>query len=320
MGPTAVGKTDLALELHQQLTLELPLDIISVDSTMVYKGFNIGTGKPSADVLTAIPHKIVDIREAHEVYSVADFCADAKQHIAQAHSKGKIPLLVGGTMMYFKALQLGLASLPSSDPAIRTNLTEMLTTKGLEHLYKELLIIDPTRASHIEPNDTQRIMRALEIYYISGYTMSELLEKDQQTIEKPSQDYDFINIIISSDDRAYIHNNIAQRFNSMLAAGFIEEVETLLDNKSSHADLPAFRSCGYKQIRQYLIGDYSKSEMIERSIISTRQLAKRQLTWLRWFLANDPLQQISWYDVKKGEYKMKIINSLLAFDLLKGIV
>lgn len=319
MGPTAVGKTDLAIDLYTELANDLPLDIISVDSAMVYRGLDIGTGKPIQALLDSVPHYLVDIREPEDIYSVADFYSDAVKYIDTAHSKGRVPLLVGGTMMYFKALQQGLAKLPSSDSNVRAKLHARLVVEGLNGLYNELEHRDPVSANRINPNDTQRILRALEIYYISGQTMTKLLAKNKSVDvnmldNQQNCNYNFINIIISPEDRTILHKRIALRFNSMLEKGFIAEVEKLFKNDKVSAHLPAIRSCGYRQIWQYLSGELCYDEMVDRSIISTRQLAKRQLTWLRAW------QDAEWFNTESTAYREEIIKYLLSFGLFKRIV
>jgi tRNA dimethylallyltransferase len=315
MGPTAAGKTDLAIDLVEDLARvtanRLNIDIISVDSAMVYQGLDIGTGKPSIELLNKVPHALINIRQPQQVYSVADFCQDAQDLIEKSHQSNKIPLLVGGTMMYFHALQNGLSALPSSDANVRAMLNSKLQDKGLLALHQELLILDPSAAHRINPNDKQRIMRALEIYYISGSNMSSLLTSVSSTVQP--QNY-YINIIVSPAERAFLHVNIAKRFYSMLEFGFIDEVVRLFNNPEITVDLPAIRSCGYRQVWQYLNGDYTKEQMIDKSIIVTRQLAKRQLTWLRQW------SDATWFNTQELDYKLKIINYLLSFDLFKRIV
>lgn len=315
MGPTAIGKTDLAIQLYSELGQQLPMDIISVDSAMVYKGLNIGTGKPEKEILESIPHGLVDIREPSDIYSVADFCDDVKKCIDRAHNNHRIPLLVGGTMMYFRALQSGLAKLPSSDTKIREDLRKELQQKGLGALFQELNKHDPVMAAKLEPNDTQRVLRALEVFKVSGRSMSELiLDHNQQSDCQTQNNYNFINLALMLNERSVLHKRIEQRFYQMLEQGFIEEVELLFKNAKLNIDLPAIRSCGYRQVWYYLQGDYTKEEMIERAIISTRQLAKRQCTWLRSW------DEIKYYDTEDGYHKKHIINNLLALDLLKRIV
>ena len=272
MGPTASGKTALALEWAAQY----PCDIISVDSAMVYRGMNIGTAKPDAATLQEFPHALIDIRDPAQSYSAADFSRDAQQLIETTLANGRIPLLVGGTMLYFKALQNGLADLPIADPAIRQQLEQELYSKGVVAMHQELLAIDPVAAAKIKTTDTQRIQRAIEVYRITGQAISIL----QQQIA-PILPYDFVNLGIIPEDRAVLHEQIATRFKAMLQQGFIDEVAELKQRGDLSLNLPSMRAVGYRQVWEYLQGSYSYGEMEERSIAATRQLAKRQLTWLR---------------------------------------
>lgn len=314
MGPTAIGKTDFACELYQNYFQNLPLDIISVDSAMVYEQLNIGTGKPEQDILDTIPHALVDIRKLHQIYSVADFCTDARELIKVSHNKGRIPLLVGGTMMYFNALQKGMHELPSSNSVVRKQLQRKLESEGLASLYSELLLRDIETANRLEPTDSQRILRALEVYNLTGKPLSYF----HNTSRKNEVDYNFINIILTANDRAYLHDRIKFRFYKMLEAGFEAEVEAIYEQSKIdsriHVNLPGIKSCGYRQIWNYLEGSYNKDEMIEKSIISTRQLAKRQLTWLRSW---DDAER---FDIQQPNFKENIINYLIAFDFLEYIV
>lgn len=272
MGPTAAGKTDLAVEWVEHNRC----DIISVDSALVYRGMDIGTAKPDAATLAKAPHRLIDILEPEQSYSAADFCRDATQEIENSLQQGRVPLLVGGTMLYFRALQQGLTKLPAASPDIRQALEAQLNAEGLDVLYQELSRVDPISASKIKPNDKQRIQRALEVYKITGTTLSEL---HLQGSEPPP--YQFVNLAIVPEDRVVLHQRIEQRFHLMLAAGVIEEVEMLRQRENLHINLPAMRSVGYRQIWQYLDGEYSKTEMVNKAVAATRQLAKRQITWLR---------------------------------------
>lgn len=313
MGPTAIGKTSLAIELYIKLAQEWPIDIISVDSAMVYRGLNIGTGKPTEDILSRVPHGLVDIREPYEVYTVADFCTDAQALIKHSHVNNRVPLLVGGTMMYFNALKNGLSTLPSSDPKIRAQLTQRIEAEGLLELYTELQTVDPLSASRINPNDKQRILRALEVYLITGRSLTFFLSQPTQDVFSvnhttyPSNR----NIIIAPSNetkRAELHKNIEIRFHEMLNNGFIEEVEVLFLQDKVHKELPAIKSCGYNQIWQYLSGEMTKEVMIEKSIASTRQLAKRQLTWLRSY--RDTWDNITWLEGPERNLLAKMIKVL----------
>jgi len=271
MGPTASGKTAVAMDFAQQGAFE----IISVDSAMVYRGMDIGTGKPSREELAKAPHRLIDIRDPSEPYSAADFRLDAIREIESVLANGKIPLLVGGTMLYFRALQQGLASLPAADPEIRAELAEEAKNAGWPALHKKLAVVDPEAALRIHPNDQQRIQRALEVYQQTGQPMTALLVD-----EKPA-DFNFINIAIIPSDRAVLHERIAKRFHQMLALGLVDEVKAMFERDDLSPDLPSIRAVGYRQVWAHLAGEIDYDEMVERGIIATRQLAKRQHTWLR---------------------------------------
>jgi tRNA dimethylallyltransferase len=272
MGPTASGKTALALEW----AAKYPCDIISVDSAMVYRGMNIGTAKPDAATLQQFPHALIDIRDPAASYSAADFTRDAIPLIEQSIAAGRIPLLVGGTMLYFKALQNGLADLPVADPAMRQQLAQELHSKGVVALHAELALIDPVAAAKIKTTDSQRISRCLEVYRLTGQPISVLQQQSA-----PSLPYEFVNFGIIPTDRAELHARIATRFNMMLQQGFIEEVAELKQRSELSLMLPSMRAVGYRQVWEYLEGNSSREELVERAIAATRQLAKRQLTWLR---------------------------------------
>lgn len=273
MGPTAAGKTDLAVNLVQQL----PCEIISVDSAMVYRGMDIGTAKPTQDILQIAPHRLLDIRDPKKEYSAGEFRDDAIKEINNIISRKKIPLLVGGTMLYFHALQQGIAQLPRANKIIRQKLLSEAAQVGWEQLHQRLQVIDPVSATRIHVNDSQRIQRALEVYLISGKTLTEHC----QTNDEFTLPYDFINFAIMPTERSQLHDAIAKRFHLMLQQGFIDEVTTLYNRGDLHPDLPAIRAVGYRQLWDYLEGKLSYADMIERGIIATRQLAKRQITWLR---------------------------------------
>jgi len=273
MGPTASGKTDLAVDVVQTI----PAEIISVDSALVYRHMNIGTAKPDASVLQKAPHRLIDIREPEDSYSAADFCMDALAEMADITSAGKIPLLVGGTMLYYRSLYQGLSTLPSADAKVRQRLEQQAADKGWQAMYEHLSEIDPAAAARIHPNDPQRIQRALEVYEISGKTLS--WHFDQQT----SQDFPYhvIQVALIPSSRQGLHELIGQRFRQMLELGFLKEVEALMQRPGFDKDLPAMKAVGYRQALKYLNGDYTFEDMVEKAIIATRQLAKRQLTWLR---------------------------------------
>ncbi len=272
MGPTASGKTALAVSLVERF----PLEIISVDSALVYRDMNIGTAKPDAATLARAPHHLLDIRDPTEAYSAAAFCDDARRLMADIVARGKVPLLVGGTMLYFRALLQGLDDLPRADPALRQTLEREAAARGWPALHVELARVDPVTAARLSPNDSQRIGRALEIFQLSGKPMSALLDKAQ-----PALPYRVLQLALIPSDRAVLHQRIAARFDAMLAAGLLDEVEALRATYALTADLPAMRAVGYRQAWAYLNGEIDMGELREQGIAATRQLAKRQLTWLR---------------------------------------
>jgi tRNA dimethylallyltransferase len=273
MGPTASGKTAAALEIARHI----PSEIISVDSALVYREMDIGTAKPSASELASVPHHLIDIIAPTEAYSVAQFLIDTKRLVTDIQSRGKLPILVGGTMMYFKALINGIDDLPGADPAIRAELDAEALRIGVPGLHARLASLDPLTAARLQPNDSQRIQRALEIITISGQPMSSLLA--QQT--KSERPFDMLALSLEPSDRSVLHQRIARRFELMLEQGFLDEVRKLRERGDLHPDLPSMRCVGYRQAWEHLDGECSYDEMRELGIIATRQLAKRQLTWLR---------------------------------------
>jgi len=279
MGPTASGKTALAVELVRRL----PVEIVSVDSAQVYRGMDIGSGKPDRETLAIAPHRLLDIADPAEPYSAADFRHDATREVQQIISLGRIPLLVGGTMLYFKVLRDGLARLPAADPSIRAEIEKLAGYRGWAAVHARLAQVDPESAARIHPNDPQRLQRALEVYLATGQTMTALHAAESAagpgSADALPWDLRFLAIIPAQRQR--LHEQIAQRYQSMLALGFVEEVEALFARGDLTPDLPAIKSVGYRQIWQYLSGEIDYDEMVERGIIATRQLAKRQLTWLR---------------------------------------
>ncbi|WP_414828780.1 tRNA (adenosine(37)-N6)-dimethylallyltransferase MiaA [Alteromonas sp. H39] len=281
MGPTASGKTGLALDIAEQVDSE----IISVDSALVYRGMDIGTAKPSKEEMEAVPHWLINTLDPSESYSVAEFCTDAISLIEDIHDRNRVPILVGGTMMYFNALINGISPLPKSDEKVRAELEAQAKETGWQGLHDELSRVDPVSANRIHPNDPQRLLRALEVYRSTQKSLTEW----QQEKGKPCP-YAITQFAIAPQDRAVLHERIAQRFDLMLANGFIEEVKKLYERGDLHEDLPSIRSVGYRQVWQYLEGQLSKEEMRERGVIATRQLAKRQLTWLRGW------QDLTWLD------------------------
>lgn len=273
MGPTAAGKTDAAIALHERLSCEL----ISVDSAMVYRGMDIGSAKPSALELKRAPHRLIDIRDPVNPYSAADFRQDALCEMRQISQSGKVPLLVGGTMLYFKQLVDGVANLPAASPEIRTQLDKRWREDGLWALHRTLAEVDPEAGKRIHPNDPQRTLRALEVYYASGRPMSELWA-EQEASPFP---WRVVSIALAPENRGMLHQRIAQRFALMLEEGLIDEVAALKQRDDLHLGLPAMKSVGYRQVWEYLDGEIDHAALLESGVIATRQLAKRQLTWLR---------------------------------------
>ncbi|MDI1351167.1 MAG: tRNA (adenosine(37)-N6)-dimethylallyltransferase MiaA [bacterium] len=295
MGPTASGKTGLACDLVSYF----PFEIISVDSVLIYRDMNIGTAKPSAQELLVAPHHLIDIKDPIESYSAAEFCTDAISLCHSIFARGKIPLLVGGTMMYFNALQKGLSVLPEADHLIRHQLEQQAQQLGWDALHQKLAQIDPQTAGHIHPHDAQRIQRALEIYYISGIPLS-----THNKAQKVTSNYQFINFALFPEQRSWLHERIAQRFELMLTAGFVDEVAFLQKKWSLDINLPAMRSVGYRQMLEYLNGEIDYATMREKGIAATRQLAKRQLTWLRHW------DNAFYYDSQKGNFNAEIIAKI----------
>jgi len=272
MGPTASGKTALAVSLVERF----PLEIISVDSALVYRGMDIGTAKPDDATLARAPHHLLDIRDPTDTYSAAAFCDDARRLMADIVARGKVPLLVGGTMLYFRALLNGLDDLPRADAALRQKLEADAANRGWPALHADLAQFDPPTAARLAPNDSQRIGRALEVFRLTGTPMSALLDQAQSTLP-----YRVLQLALIPSDRAVLHQRIAVRFDAMLAAGLLDEVKSLRQMYALDADLPAMRAVGYRQAWAYLDGGITLDELRETGIAATRQLAKRQLTWLR---------------------------------------
>ena len=286
MGPTASGKTELAIDLCR----ELPCDIISVDSALVYRGMDIGTAKPGADELAQAPHRLIDICEPFEAYSAARFREDALREMAGIVRMGRIPLLVGGTMLYFRALERGLSPLPEANPQLRERLGAEAAAKGWEWMHQRLAAVDPQAAQRIHPNDPQRIQRALEVWELTGQPISRL----QQTRVGDRLPYRLLKLVRAPADRKQLHQRIEHRFQRMLEQGFEQEVRGLLDREDLTLEMPSLRAVGYRQMAHYLLGGYDRETMIERAAVATRQLAKRQFTWLRgeqdacWLDENEP--------------------------------
>lgn len=282
MGPTASGKTDLAIQLRQKL----PVEVISVDSALIYRGMDIGTAKPSKAELALAPHRLIDICDPAESYSAMNFRHDALREMQDITAQGKIPLLVGGTMLYYKALLEGLSPLPSADEKVRSEIEAKAALIGWGGLHQELSKIDPISAQRINPNDSQRINRALEVFYLTGKTLTELTAQKGESLP-----YDILQFAIAPEQREVLHLRIEQRFHKMIELGFQQEVEKLYRRPDLNENLPSIRCVGYRQMWEYLRGDYDHDEMVFRGICATRQLAKRQITWLRGWTS--PIQ---WLD------------------------
>ncbi|MBD8708048.1 tRNA (adenosine(37)-N6)-dimethylallyltransferase MiaA [Pseudomonas sp. CFBP 13711] len=312
MGPTAAGKTDLAIEL----TKVLPCELISVDSALVYRGMDIGTAKPSKALLEKYPHRLIDILDPSQSYSAADFRTDALQAMAEITARGKIPLLVGGTMLYFKALLEGLADMPAADAQIRAQIEAQAASQGWQALHDELASVDPVSAARIHPNDPQRLVRALEVFRVSGMSMT--AHREQQSAQSAQASasgrhqlpYTVANLAIAPTDRKVLHDRIAVRFRQMLDEGFVEEVVALRSRGDLHSNLPSIRAVGYRQVWDHLDGKLTRDEMQERGIIATRQLAKRQFTWLRSW------QDLHWLDSLASDNLSRALKYLGSVSIL----
>lgn len=297
MGPTASGKTALAMELSDRY----PIDIISVDSALIYQGMDIGTAKPSPDELQRYPHQLIDIKDPLDSYSAADFRHDAISAIELSLSKKRVPLLVGGTMLYFKALLDGLSPLPAADDNIRRTIEEKATKEGWSAIHEELTKVDPVSAARIHPNDPQRLNRALEVYLITGQSLTELTQDKGQSLG-----YNVVQFAVRCDDRPLLHQRIEQRFIQMLSMGFEEEVKKLMARGDLHLNLPSMRCVGYRQMWEYLAGEVSYDEMVFKGICATRQLAKRQITWLRGWQ-----HPVEWIDINHKNDFFKLFTEKL---------
>ncbi|CAM3782730.1 tRNA dimethylallyltransferase [Vibrio aerogenes CECT 7868] len=299
MGPTASGKTDLAIRLCQSF----PMEIISVDSALIYRGMDIGTAKPTPEELAKAPHRLIDILDPQAAYSAADFRRDALHHMDVIVKKGKIPLLVGGTMLYFKALLEGLSPLPAADPEIRQKIEQDAKTMGWHALHQRLAEVDPESAERIHPNDPQRLSRALEVFYISGKSLTELTREKGERLPFRVRQF-----AIAPAERAELHRRIELRFRKMMESGFEDEVKALYARKDLHPDLPSIRCVGYRQMWEYLDGSCTLDDAIFRGICATRQLAKRQMTWLRSW------DDLTWLDSDHAEQAYEIISNSIASD------
>ncbi|MFA9441211.1 tRNA (adenosine(37)-N6)-dimethylallyltransferase MiaA [Uliginosibacterium sp. sgz301328] len=280
MGPTASGKTACALALADAL----PIEIISVDSALVFRDMDIGTAKPDAAEQARCPHHLIDIVSPEDAYSAARFREDALRLIDDIHGRGNIPLLAGGTMLYYKALREGLSDLPEADPALRAHIDEVAVTRGWPALHAELAALDPDAAARLAPNDAQRIQRALEIVRITGRPLAESYARKSQA--EPAAD--FLTLMLQPSDRTVLHERIAQRFDAMLAAGFEDEVIALRERYRLRLDMTSMRCVGYRQMWEYLEGETDYATMREKGVAATRQLAKRQITWMRQFVGQWP--------------------------------
>lgn len=312
MGPTAAGKTDLAIEL----TKVLPCELISVDSALVYRGMDIGTAKPSKAQLAEFPHRLIDILDPAQSYSAADFRSDALAAMAEITARGNIPLLVGGTMLYFKALLDGLADMPAADAQVRAQLEADAQAFGWQSLHDQLAVVDPVSAARIHPNDPQRLIRALEVYRVSGMSMT--AHREQQTAQSTEAaasghqqlPYTVANLAIAPADRKVLHQRIALRFEQMLEQGFLDEVLALRSRGDLHSGLPSIRAVGYRQVWDHLDGKLTRDEMQERGIIATRQLAKRQFTWLRSW------EDLHWLDSLASDNLSRALKYLGSVSIL----
>ena len=304
MGPTAAGKTDLAIELARVL----PCELVSVDSALIYRDMDIGTAKPDKATLAEFPHRLIDIRDPAESYSAAEFRADALTAMAEITARGRIPLLVGGTMLYFKALLEGLAEMPSADAALRAELEARAQAEGWAVLHAELRAVDPESAARIHPNDPQRLIRALEVYHLSGQSMT--VHRQRQATENTAGGasalrqfpYTVAQLAIAPAQRQLLHERIALRFRLMLEQGLVAEVERLRQRSDLHVGLPSIRAVGYRQVWDHLDGKLDAVQMQERGIIATRQLAKRQFTWLRGWQ-----QDVHWLDSADCEDRKSVV-------------
>ena len=302
MGPTASGKTALAIELIKNR----PFEIISVDSALIYKDMDIGTAKPDGDTLAMAPHRLISFLDPAESYSVGDFRRDALREMADITAKGKIPLLVGGTMMYFKILKEGMAKLPPADQSIRADIEALADKAGWEAVHQELKRVDPETAERLHPTDPQRLERALEVFRLTAKPLSQW-HREQQAEEFP---YHLCELAICPQDRKVLHERIALRFQQMLEQGFKAEVEALYQRGDLNDSMPAIRAVGYRQMWDCLLGKLSYDEMVERGIVATRQLAKRQITWLRGW------QNLHWLDSEDPKILEKTLKILTVESIL----
>ncbi|MEH0761901.1 tRNA (adenosine(37)-N6)-dimethylallyltransferase MiaA [Vibrio sp. 16] len=299
MGPTASGKTELAIRLRQKY----PVEIISVDSALIYKGMDIGTAKPDEREQMLAPHRLIDILDPSEAYSAADFRRDALNEMNKIVEQGKIPLLVGGTMLYYKALLEGLSPLPAANPEIRQQIEQEALTLGWDVLHDQLKEVDPVSAERIHPNDPQRLSRALEVYRISGKTLTELTKTKGDSLPFRVKQF-----AIAPKERAELHRRIELRFEKMLEAGFEDEMRALYARDDLHPDLPSIRCVGYRQMWDYLDGNCTLDDAIFKGVCATRQLAKRQITWLRSW------DNLTWLDSENIDEALETVSNAIASD------
>ncbi|MCY9846194.1 tRNA (adenosine(37)-N6)-dimethylallyltransferase MiaA [Vibrio caribbeanicus] len=299
MGPTASGKTELAIRLRQRF----PVEIISVDSALIYKGMDIGTAKPDTTEQSLAPHRLIDILDPSEAYSAADFRKDALSEMHNIVAQGKIPLLVGGTMLYYKALLEGLSPLPAANPEIRQQIEQQALTLGWDTMHDRLKEVDPVAAQRIHPNDPQRLSRALEVYQITGKTLTELTQTKGDSLP-----FNVRQFAIAPTERAELHRRIEQRFNNMIEAGFEQEVRRLYAREDLHSDLPSIRCVGYRQMWEYLDGSSTFEDAVFKGVCATRQLAKRQITWLRSW------DNLTWLDSENIEQAFETMSETILSD------
>lgn len=314
LGPTASGKTSLALNIAK----EVPVEIISVDSALVYRGMDIGSAKPSASEMEQVPHHLIDIRDASEPYSAADFRVDAEALVEQIVARGKTPLLVGGTMLYFKSLLEGMADMPAADPAVRLEIEQLAQKEGWPAVHAELEKVDPQSAAAIHPNHSQRVSRALEVYRSCGQTMTELRKQQSANSgDSFAERYNVLQLAIAPNDRSLLHQRIEQRYRTMIEHGLLDEVRSMHRRPDLHVALPSVRAVGYRQVWQYLDGELTLDEAVEKAIVATRQLAKRQLTWLRGW------SELNWVYIDQEDGQIlpegEIISQAMGFIARKDI-
>jgi len=300
MGPTASGKTDLAIALAEKY----PFDIISVDSAMVYRGMDIGTAKPDQATLARFPHRLINILDPAQAYSAAEFCHDANVAIEESFSHGRWPLLVGGTFLYFNAWIHGLTNLPSADARLRSQISARAEQQGWPAVHQELAAVDAVSAARIHPNDPQRIQRALEVFYSSGKPLSVWHNEEK----KSASQFPLCKLILAPQDRNLLASRIEKRFQTMLNLGLVEEVEKLFRRSDLNDNMPSIRSVGYRQVWQWLNGEYSYSEMREKAVIATRQFAKRQYTWLRREKSQPWIDPINDQVIEIAKERLKLVG------------